>query len=497
MPRPIQNASIKKNYTLQITIFVLLGLAALFPFLLTPSLNITTLNGGSLTKTTKGMNERQQLNPRKQRHSWGGPAPRRYFATTTGELKYYPEPTDGTYASIPSREWDEQTLSPIDYWSSEANISIRETMDKRLSALLESDAHGGRQFLPPQFPQWDRSLHKLIARDSTILGMPPECCPNNDAYRMLTNGKVLSEEELQDCECRSPRNYPSNNRSMATLVTAFYQMSSKHPVKMYQKTSGQLLATSDPMIIFCEPKTDWVDFFIERRKHAPTIIVPLPSEEFRLIRQFPQETFWKKQYEIDPEAPTHHKNVNTMLYVIWDEKLVLLHTAAMLNPFNTTQFVWVDTGYWRNPAPHLYRNSAVRINLTERGVSDDSTLLFQMIPYDFNRDTVISGDQVLVGGNCFAGTYTGVSHLYSAFYDTFWAMASTGKFVGSDQKVLYRACHTYPSACHIHVPRKMRQWLLMLGELLPDIGREKIGDPLKLQEFVPPNEKIHAPHLVL
>jgi hypothetical protein len=38
-----------------------------------------------------------------------------------------------------------------------------------------------------------------------------------------------------------------------------------------------------------------------------------------------------------------------MLYVIWNEKLIMLHTAAMLNPFNTTQFVWVDIGYWRNP----------------------------------------------------------------------------------------------------------------------------------------------------
>jgi hypothetical protein len=126
-------------------------------------------------------------------------------------------------------------------------------------------------------------------------------------------------------------------------------MSSKHPVKMYEKTSTQLLATSDPMVIFCQPNSTWVDFFIQNRKHAPTVVVPLDANELRLVKHFPRDTFWKKQYEIDPEAPTHHKGVNTMLYVIWDEKLVLLHSAAMLNPFNSTQFVWVDTGYWRNP----------------------------------------------------------------------------------------------------------------------------------------------------
>ena len=146
-------------------------------------------------------------------------------------------------------------------------------------------------------------------------------------------------------------------------------------------------------------------------------------------------------------------------------------------------------------APHMYRNSAVRINITERGVKDEATLLFQMRPYNFNNDIVISGNEVLVGGNCFAGTYNGISNLYSAFYETFWAMASTGQFVGSDQKVLYRTCHTYPFACHIHAPRQMKQWLKMLGELLPDIGKEKIGQPLKLNEFVSPNKELPVPPL--
>jgi hypothetical protein len=308
-----------------------------------------------------------------------------------------------------------------------------------------------------------------------------------------SDANVLSDEQLNDCECRSPRNYPAGiGRPIATIVTAFYQMSSKHPPKMYEKSAWQLLATSDPMIIFCEPNSTWVNFFIEGRKHAPTIVVPLSANDLRLKLHFPQESFWKGQYAIDPEAPTHHKGVNTMLYIIWDEKLVLLQCAAMLNPFNTTQFAWVDAGYWRNPAPHLYRQSAVRINITKEGVKDESTLLYQMIPYKFDRDTVISGDQVLVGGNSFIGTYNGISNLYSAFYETFWAMSATGKFVGSDQKVLYRTCHTYPSACHIHKPRKWRQWLKMLGELLPGTG-EKISEPLQLSELIPPEENLPIP----
>ena len=440
----------------------------------------------------------------------GGCLPRRYFSTTNQHPPiYYLEPNQdptgryGMFANIPSRPWDETSITPMDLYSENIANEVRKTMQSRYNELIESDIRWNSllpKYLPPQFPQRDRTIHKrIVSLDSTILGLPPECCPSNINHQFLTKNmsesNILSDEELNDCECRSPRNYPEGmGRPIATIVTAFYEMSSKHSVQMYRKSAAQLLATADPMIIFCEPNTTWVDFFIEQRQHAPTIVVPLSAEELRLKQHFRQDTFWKAQYDIDPERTTHHKGVNTMLYIIWNEKLLLLHSAATLNPFNTTQFVWVDTGYCRNPAPHLYRQSVVRINITDAGVKDESTLLFQMINYNFNRSTVISGDQVLVGGNSFMGTYNGVSNLYSAYYETFWAMSATGHFVGSDQKVMYRTCHTYPSVCHIHKPRKQKQWLKMIGELLPGVeGGEKIAARLELHEFVPPEDNVPIP----
>lgn len=532
---------------LRVLIIALLIIAVIFPFLVTLNLETDSAQrkisdaplrhqpppaSGSGAQTTTLIdrlhNGRQQRFPADQavgkigapvplprKCSPGKCAPRRYFATTNQHPPlYYLEPNldhngrHGMFSNIPSRPWDESSLVPLDLYSESAAELVRTTIEWRNRELLESDLRWNSQlpkYLPPQFPQWDRSIQNSIASpSSTIVGIPPECCPSNANFQFLTknwsDANVLSEDELNDCRCRSPRNYPTNTSNnkhdgpIATLVTAFYQMSSKHPVKMYEKNSGQLLATADPMIIFCEPNSTWVDFFIKNRKHAPTIVVPLSANDLTLKQHFPQETFWKKQYDIDPEGLTHHNGVNTMLYVIWDEKLVLLQSAAMLNPFNTTQFVWVDTGYWRNPAPHLYRKSAVMIDITKEGVKEDAALLFQMIPYTFDRDVVISGDQVLVGGNCFAGTYSAISNFYSAFYETFWTMAATGKFVGSDQKVMYRTCHTYPDTCHIHKPKKMRSWLGMLGELLPNIGgKETIKEPLQVTELIPPEENLPLP----
>jgi hypothetical protein len=56
----------------------------------------------------------------------------------------------------------------------------------------------------------------------------------------------------------------------------------------------------------------------------------------------------------------------------------------------------VDAGYFKKKsAAHLYRQSAVRINMTEMGVEDESALLCQMYEYNYVRDEVISGNRVL------------------------------------------------------------------------------------------------------
>ena len=458
--------------------------------------------------------------------------PRRYFISTATPddddrrrppAYYYPEPDQdptgrrGAFSGVPSRPWDESSIVPLDVAGAaapagrreDAADEVRRTMRMRFEELIESDSRSSGpssssssswppKYLPPQFPQWDREVHRrIVSPDASVQGLPPRCCAAGGDDEGDDDADVGSSDD-DSCVCRSPRNYPEGaGGPIATIVTAFYELSrSKHPVSLYQTAMAKILDTADPMIIFCEPNTTWFDFFVEKRKHAPTIVVPLPAADLRLKRRFRQETFWEGQYEIDPEGSSFHRGVNTLLYIIWNEKLILLHSAAMLNPFNTTQFLWVDAGYFKmKSAAHLYRQSAVRINMTEMGVEDESALLCQMYEYNYVRDEVISGNRVLFGGNSIAGTYRGIPNLYSAYYDAFWTMSATGKFVGSDQKVMFRACHAYPRACHIHSPRRLRQWRTVLGELLPGVvaGGETIGEPLVLHDFVAPPEDDDVP----
>ncbi len=79
-----------------------------------------------------------------------------------------------------------------------------------------------------------------------------------------------------------------------------------------------LFQTSDPIIIFLEPKSKWYDIVQELRQHAPTLVVPLKFDDLVMSTTFTKQ-FWDYEHNIDTEAKIH-KSAN--VYKIWNEKLV-------------------------------------------------------------------------------------------------------------------------------------------------------------------------------
>ena len=99
---------------------------------------------------------------------------------------------------------------------------------------------------------------------------------------------------------------------------AFYEFKrSKHSTGSYESCFPRLLQTSDPMIIFVEPGSKWIDFVKTRRQHAPTILVGRKFSDMVMSTTF-SDKFWLKVEEIDHEKFRH----NIDLYKIWNEKLV-------------------------------------------------------------------------------------------------------------------------------------------------------------------------------
>jgi hypothetical protein len=143
--------------------------------------------------------------------------------------------------------------------------------------------------------------------------LPPAPWPQLD-HRIP---KAILDGEMVGFDANLP---PSSFHQSNTIVTAYYEFTSKHSVEKYENWFQRILRTSEPMIIFVEPGSKWFEFVKKQRKHAPTIVAQLPFEELVMSTTF-TEDFWNFMFSIDTEATTHR---GTGVYKIWNEKLVSL-----------------------------------------------------------------------------------------------------------------------------------------------------------------------------
>ena len=80
---------------------------------------------------------------------------------------------------------------------------------------------------------------------------------------------------------------------------------------------------TDPMVVFVQPNTGWTDIVRERRKHAPTIIVQMPFEQFTMGSTFSDEFRETEVAPTDPD-PEFPLTVGVNVYKMWNEKIILM-----------------------------------------------------------------------------------------------------------------------------------------------------------------------------
>jgi hypothetical protein len=325
--------------------------------------------------------------------------------------------------------------------------------------------------------------------------------------KKLSSGSLVENTQV-DCTCNSSSNgntthYPSDGLwPKVTLVSAFYQFSSKHSIDAYKRFMRQVLQSSDPLIIFLEPNSEWIAHVKQLRQHAPTIIVARSAKDMVCANTFSIDQFWNDQHQrLNPERESHHKDVSMHLYAVWCEKIILVEAVARLNPFNTTTLAWIDAGIARNPMPHLWRSSIVHVNVSDY-IDDHAVLLNQVWNYQFNQDQaynpVLPTKKILTVGSMFLGSLAAIDNLYSAYYDVLWSMALEDIFVGEDQCVMYRTCHTYPSACHVHSSGQLYNFNAFIKENEVLHGPSaRISKPLILTPIEPRPILVPVPPLIV
>jgi hypothetical protein len=241
------------------------------------------------------------------------------------------------------------------------------------------------------------------------------------------------------------------------LVTAFYGMPSKHPVKQYLDWMEPFF-TDVPcnMVIFTEPQ--FVGKFLEWRRAHPekTIVITLPPSEFGAEKW--GAGFWEEQQNLD-----HEKSHSPELYKIWYEKKEFVMRAIGMRAFSAEKFVWCDAGILRFP------DWLARIQAFPDGakISDGKMVLLNIAPFEAGETSSTNFQHVnRIGGGIQAAdreTWKWWSAAYDAMMEQF---IRAGKFCGKDQSIMASVVLENPErVVLVRPPEEMHpimKWFLLL-----------------------------------
>jgi len=259
------------------------------------------------------------------------------------------------------------------------------------------------------------------------------CCPdtNKSAAGSKEEGGALVEVS------RVGTHEVENSSLPATIVTAYFKITSKHTHTEYNQWMENTMSLNDPMVIYTSP--DLVPAMKRLRSHAleRTKVIPMELHEMRMPTQYGIQPFWEIQHAMDPEKTI---NKSYHLYWIWNEKLEFLRRTIAENPFQSNFFAWVDIGYFRTP-------------------KYNHRVMLQQIPTALEQDQILGLDVRGFGGKGnhmgggFIGGYTaGILRFHSIFYALL--EAHKHEFIGVAQQWFKRGCIENEGLCVLVKPDK-------------------------------------------
>lgn len=194
-----------------------------------------------------------------------------------------------------------------------------------------------RKSYRPRWPQWhddddddsDGTGNVILLRDLIQNGTRMDVDQYDDGTRNRTEIEPDTTRDPKSTAAMTTSYHYNYNgtqkvcesppKGVATVVTAYYDMASKHPTIQYREWFNKMLQASDPMVVFVDPNSEWKQFVLDRRRHAPTIVVDYPFHNFTMATRF-SDTFWKT--EVFPRDNEKRFKKGVDVYKIWNEKIV-------------------------------------------------------------------------------------------------------------------------------------------------------------------------------
>lgn len=249
--------------------------------------------------------------------------------------------------------------------------------------------------------------------------------------------KIDKEDYLKDSDFYLPilnKNFPQDN---ITLVSALYNISSKHSLNDYLIWTKNLLKINCSIIFFTQKsilskiKKEKPEIFINK-----TIWIELEIENFISSKYFLNE--FRESYKIDLE-----KNIHSVpLYLVWAEKCFFIKRAIINNYFNSSCFYWIDAGYFRKRNDSLYINgwpSSKRCYEDPRVIINSIRLIkkteikrFLTLNYRIFNNFIKKDN---VGGGLFGGNVNYLIKFVDLYFKTIKIFIKKKLFIGKDQNL--------------------------------------------------------------
>jgi hypothetical protein len=232
--------------------------------------------------------------------------------------------------------------------------------------------------------------------------------------------------------------YKSKNKdvtmSQTTVISTYFKINrSKHRDSYYQKwIQNFLLSVKSPLIIFTDNKSISKQL-LNLRKNLTTKLY-IYSSHWAILKEIEQKrnknytlNYKYVQNKLDPEKRFHSSD----LYVLWNIKSYITNKIAQENPFNSTMFIYTDSGAWRNE-PLLNWPNEFKIKNLSKLIKD--RILFGQLS---NGEKSIYFPFVnLIEGTFFMGSKIAISNFETYFWQIHDKRFDQGLFIGKDQTIM-------------------------------------------------------------
>ena len=225
--------------------------------------------------------------------------------------------------------------------------------------------------------------------------------------------------------------------SNVTVISHYFQLKkSKHSIVDYKKwVRNFFISVSSPLVIFTD-KQSFIQELLELRTllNQPTTLYVTDSiwnvlKENEGIRKLNYISNYKKeQLKLDREKQIHNSN----LYALWNLKSFVTDKIAQENFYNSSAFIYSDSGAWRHQIIKDWPDNYQVMSLIED--LNDRVLLGQL---DDEKKFIYKNCQFpdidLIEGTFFMGSQKAVHHFKEEFWHIHDKKLQKGEFIGKDQ----------------------------------------------------------------